>query len=558
VTSVPSTSDYAEVAIVDPAAPTTRWGRIWDFVETRLAVLADRANPILVKETRQALKSRQFVVTFIIVLVACWVVSFAAVAIIGPQMYYSATGATMFMWYYGILAFPLAVIVPYSAFRSLATEQEDNTYDLLSITTLSSRQIISGKLWSAVMQMVVYLSAVAPCLAFTFLLRGVDPFIAAFLLTIAIMGCLGLAMISLFIGAAARAKHTQIITSVALILGLFGAFWLACFMATELAEEAMPRDPEFYAAMLVILTIFVTTFGLLHAAAAAQIAFASENRSTPVRRWMMAQQACLVGGMAGFLYVLGQHGQNYREGAFVTAILAGVYWMVAGALMTSEWPHLSRRVQRSLPQSTMGRTCLSFFNPGPGSGYLFAVSNLTAICLAGLMLVFLGGGRPGMGTDRMATGIVLVWGYMVGYLGLGRLAIMWLRRFSYVSLTAGFLIHVLIVLAGVGVPLTIQLTSRALRNSGYSLLQVSNPIWSVYESIERGLGPTEALVLLLTVPGFAIAMLLLNMKSIAAELLRHRVAAPARVLEDEAELHPEPAPQPTNPWDADETNAAAP
>ena len=42
------------------------------------------------------------------------------------------------LWYYAILAFPLAVVVPYAAFRSLAAEREDNTYDLLSITTLQA------------------------------------------------------------------------------------------------------------------------------------------------------------------------------------------------------------------------------------------------------------------------------------------------------------------------------------------------------------------------------------------------------------------------------------
>ena len=44
----------------------------------------------------------------------------------------------------------------------------------LSITTLKPRQIISGKLGSSIVQMAVYFSAITPCLAFTYLLRGVD------------------------------------------------------------------------------------------------------------------------------------------------------------------------------------------------------------------------------------------------------------------------------------------------------------------------------------------------------------------------------------------------
>jgi len=104
---------------------------------TWLEAIADRANPILVKETRQSLKSRQFVLTFLVVLIACWIASFAVVSI-APNVYYGAEGGSMLIVYCAILAFPLMLIVPYSAYRSLAAEQEDNTYDLLSITTLST------------------------------------------------------------------------------------------------------------------------------------------------------------------------------------------------------------------------------------------------------------------------------------------------------------------------------------------------------------------------------------------------------------------------------------
>jgi len=55
-------------------------GRLTSIVAW-LEAIADRANPILVKETRQALKSRQFVLTFLVVLIACWIASFAVVAI---------------------------------------------------------------------------------------------------------------------------------------------------------------------------------------------------------------------------------------------------------------------------------------------------------------------------------------------------------------------------------------------------------------------------------------------------------------------------------------------
>src|SRR6185437_11493038 len=90
-----------------PAARSAAWR---DRLEGGLVWLGDRLNPILVKETRQALKSRQFVVTFILVLFLAWAWSIFGVAIIGPSIRYAASGLYMFNGYYVILAVPLMVI----------------------------------------------------------------------------------------------------------------------------------------------------------------------------------------------------------------------------------------------------------------------------------------------------------------------------------------------------------------------------------------------------------------------------------------------------------------
>jgi hypothetical protein len=531
------------------------WLRAWERVEQWLAALVERANPILVKETRQALKSRQFIVTFFVVLAACMIVSFAGVALIGPRIYYAAAGPPMLVAYFVVLAAPLAMIVPYSAYRSLAAEQEENTYDLLSISTLSSQQIISGKLASSVVQMIVYLCAVSPCIAFTFLLRGVDAPSTAFLIVMAVLGSLGLSMGALVVGALARVKSTQIVISVAVVLGLFGAFMLAVQIGIEVAYGGLQFDQWFWLGAMGALTFYVTTFGLLHAAAAAQLSFPSENRSTPMRRWMMAQQACLCGWLAGMAYGAADGNDEVREMTVIGLCIGAVYWYAMGALVTSEWPHLSRRVQRSLPQSSLGRTFLSLFNPGPGAGYMFAVANLTALTLATMAVVLIFTDptrRRWLSTETIVYFSILSWSYVVALLGFGRLMITWLRRWFYVPMAAGFLLHAILVLTGVGLPTVIQLTSRQLRYSGYSLVQMTNPIWTLSELLDDGPGAVQADILVLVIPAAAFAALLLNIRSVGTELMHHRVAPPIRVAEEEAELHPAPVPGPSNPWEAEE------
>jgi len=55
----------------------------------------------------------------------------------------------------------------------MASELEDGTFETLSLSTLSPGPILVGKLSDAALQLIVYLSVIAPCIALTYLLRGV-------------------------------------------------------------------------------------------------------------------------------------------------------------------------------------------------------------------------------------------------------------------------------------------------------------------------------------------------------------------------------------------------
>jgi hypothetical protein len=423
---------------------------------------------------------------------------------------------------------------------------------LLSITALRPRQIIGGKLGSSVVQMAVFFSAITPCLAFTYLLRGVDVPTIVLLLAYTFFGSLGLSMVGLLLATLSRQRYGQVILSVAFVGMLLGAFQLAFAIAFELIRDSYVwfGQQEFWIAHLAFATAYVTTFAMAFLAAAAMITFATENRSTPLRVMMLVQQASWIGWMMCILISI----ELRMEVAFVMAMTAGVYWYAMGTMITGEQREMSRRVMRRLPQSFLGRVLLTWFNPGPGTGYMFTVANLASIVVVSLIAALVvdsrvagGGGWPG--TVEFLYFLIIGAAYIVAYLGLGRLVIAQLRRFTLVTMFAGVLIHVLLVLAGSGIPTTIQWMSVELRNSPYSYLQVTNPIWSLIYVLNYGTTP-EAQRLLFVVPAAAICMLLLNLPSLVRELHRVRVALPARVAEDEAELHPEPPPAPINPWEA--------
>ncbi|MCA9135107.1 MAG: hypothetical protein KDB00_00065, partial [Planctomycetales bacterium] len=134
----------------------------------------DAINPILVKETRQSLKSRQFVATFSLILFAALAWTIAGSLSMMPQIYTTPSAPRMMIGYYAVLALPMMLVVPLAAYRSLESEIDDGTLELLSITTLSPWQIVLGKLGSASLQMLLYFVTLFPCLAYAYTLRGVD------------------------------------------------------------------------------------------------------------------------------------------------------------------------------------------------------------------------------------------------------------------------------------------------------------------------------------------------------------------------------------------------
>lgn len=162
-------------SISDPNASVRENTASWLLrLDEWAARTGDKLNPILIKETRQALKSRQFVVTFSVLLVAAFAWTVIGSLMLMPQIYTSPSAPRLLIGYYFVLAVPMLLIVPLAAYRSLEAEIDDGTLELLSITSLSAWQIVMGKLASASLQMMLYLITLFPCVAYAYTLRGID------------------------------------------------------------------------------------------------------------------------------------------------------------------------------------------------------------------------------------------------------------------------------------------------------------------------------------------------------------------------------------------------
>jgi hypothetical protein len=529
----------------------------WTKVENVLDRLGDRLNPILVKEARQAMKSRQFVVTFSLLLICGWLWTVLFVVSGLPAILYAPVGRGVLAGYYAVLSVPLLIVVPYAAFRSLAGEWEDGTFELLSITTLSARQIIAGKLASAVLQMMVYYSALAPCIAFTYLLRGIDIITVAVLLGYSFAASVLLSSFGLMMATVTRVRHWQVLLSVVLVMALLTVtfVWDMAFISFLGEGETFPLDvPEFWIAHLCGFTFYVPAVLLLLFIAAGQITFASENRSTPIRILLLVPQALLVGWC---IYLWRRVG--HEVAIYMLIFWAGAYWMVAGAILTGETAQLSPRAQRRLPQSFLGRMLFTWFNPGSGTGYIFTVLNLSAVILIAYVIPF-SGSLPSIATTRgffrplpefgkwiCVSGCLL--GYVAGYLGVTRLIVVAVRRFTHVTMPAAFLCHLVLVGAGLLVPILVQraITGWSYSDFTYSAIQLPNWAWTFNELLRSGPTGNGLLASCVIMPVGGL-IFLANLIQAAPEVQLVRQSAPLRVIEDDLALHPLPHKK-LNPWD---------
>lgn len=508
--------------------------------------VGDWVNPILVKEVRQALKSRQFALNFGVLLLFAWAGSLIGLAAMGPDAAWEARGPSMFYLYYLALAFALLVVVPYGAFRSLATEQEDLTYELLAITALGPRQIVAGKLACAAMQMLIYLSVLMPCLAFTYLLRGIDLPTIGLVIAWTVFGSLLLSAAGLLLGSMSLQRMLQPVISVSAVAGLFVLFIYACVGVGGLVLEGwLEPSGEFWIFNAAAATIAASYFVLFFLATAAQVSFASHNRSTPLRIVVFFQFLLWTAWFGG----LWMAHQRPSDMLLVYAAVAGAHWYTMGIFFTAESPRLSLRVRRHLPRSFLGRMLFTWFNPGPGTGLMFSLGGgLTVWLLTGVAALWASWPSGWAARDTLHGFCAAGMAYMAIYLGAEVLILRLLRRFTAVPLSTGVVVQLLLVFLGGALPTILSLLLYPTNR--YGPLHFLNYFYTL-AALAEGSAQAQATSLLPFLAGVAAVMLGLNLPAVIRELGQMRIATPARVAEEEQARRPTrpAAPSRESPWD---------
>jgi hypothetical protein len=430
--------------------------------------LAEAAGPIVVKEVRQGLRARVFAIFFGLLLTGCLVVALVAAAEFDRRST-AELGPDYFRLFLAALSIVEFFVIPYTAFRAMSREREDETWVLLVLTGLGARRIVRGKVSSALAQGLLYASACAPFVLFSYYLNGIDlPTVLVALVMAAAWSCL---LVCVAVAAATQA-HSRIgralvhFLVLALLLGgTATGIGFSAFFAEE-GGRLLREQQGFVAVCLGQVVWSLTTAWVAAEGAAAGLALLSENAAKGPRL-ALGVQVVLALIVAGIAAALMDHGD--RIGPAVGSVATSLYLCLAGLFAVSEhdgFPPAFARERR-------------LFKPGALRSFVLLV-NLLMLATAAWFVIFKTTGGEDAKYLRVLFAPPL---FVVLYLSLGVLLgrLSPLKAFGEpIATRAGFAIAVAL---GVAVPmfLSVLLGHKASDKN----LNVLNPLLGI-ASINSG------------------------------------------------------------------------
>ncbi|MCP3102260.1 ABC transporter permease [Myxococcus sp. K15C18031901] len=280
----------AEVAPAPVAVTSSRWEQ-W----------SDRVNPLVIKEIRQGLRTRVFWVCFGLMLMACTLLALLAYVQSQDARDFSRAGRDFFLAFFCCLSVVHFFVIPYTAYRSLAREREEETWVLLVLTGLGARRILRGKVSSFLVQAALYASAVGPFLLFSYYLNGIS--LPSVLVVLGLGGAwlVFLTLVSVCAATLADGRMGRALVHFMLLAVLVVALGQGVgisFMFGHSGDRVL-RDDDFGLGLATALMVMLTHGWLLFETAVARLSLPTENYSRgPRLAWGAQWLLGLVGGGA--------------------------------------------------------------------------------------------------------------------------------------------------------------------------------------------------------------------------------------------------------------------
>lgn len=478
-----------------PAVAAVPLMRPPDALDRLGIAIADRINPIVVKELRQHLRTRTFWVFFSLMLLSCLGISMVAFVAANES---EKAGMATFFAFYVTLSIVQHFVIPYTAYRSMAREQEDETWVLLSLTGLGPRRILAGKLSSFVLQGLLYASAAAPFLLFSYYLNGIDlPTIA---LAITVGAAFQVFLVSVAVSLATLAE-TKLVRSLlhfvvlgSLAIGVTTGTSLTIALSEELHRATF--DTELLLAVASAIFAMVTTALLLFEAAASRLSMATEPYARGPRV-MFAIQA--LGGVGAFCIGWAIDGSD--ELLAGAAIALSLYVAFVGLFIASDRDSMAKNHWASSSRYAL-------LSPGGLRGFLVTM----LVLLVGTAVIV---GCYGQETspDREVLALTLTApAYVLLYLSAATISARWIPHPPWQTPAMVRLVALGLITVGSGVP---PLVGAVLSEPDDRVLNIFNPVVGLV-NVTRGGDPFVQIAVVWSVAAVLglVALLVLHRKDV--------------------------------------------
>ena len=449
-----------------------------------LAALGDRINPIVVKETRQAVSSRLvagFLLLFLAIELAVVLLMITAREASSADQMDLRAGREIFSIVQGILLGTCMILIPTMTAMRLASERSDVNVDLLFISSLSPRSVLSGKLFAAAALALVIFSAAAPFMTFAYVMRGLDVPTIFIVLLADFLAVLVATSFLLLIASMPAPRGIRI------ILGLMG-FIAVCWMGAGLLAASSnflrygggydTTSREFWLGVAGLTLAILGGIGLFFVWAVALVSPPAANRAFGVRvytigLWLV--EAALCGIWSWWIA---------RPEPMVVWGFVGTLWFSLQMLIAiCERDSWGPRVTRRIPRNPLLWLPALLFYSGAAGGLLFAVLGclLSIVGMAFWSEVIpnpRGMARSDFGSEAIEVACLIA-GYTFCY---SMTAVLFRRLFSGSAFRIGYTWLVAGILFGLGctIPFIFRFAFISNRNYGYPedtmWLYLPNPV----------------------------------------------------------------------------------
>lgn len=154
-----------------------------------------------------------------------------------------------------------ALAIPVMTASSISGERERQTFDIMLTTCLSPMEIVFGKVFSAIVEFMLYVAAGIPITVFAYVRGGLSVWIPLLLFVVIFVFAVFLGSIGVFCSSVSRKSATS-------ILWTFGLCFAICFLTwmPEVMVTGVTRGHEHYDCQLFLLLnplVFLEEFSML-------------------------------------------------------------------------------------------------------------------------------------------------------------------------------------------------------------------------------------------------------------------------------------------------------